>query len=343
MKPPVTDPGSILAFRDRQVAVELLAAAIVHFDFFTWLDGTGGASSADVCKHFGFHERPVDVLLTLCRSHGYIETGTEAIHRTTLQAKEHLVATSPWFLGPYYLPLKESSFVADFVKILKTGKPANWRSEEDGADWHDSMLSEDFARDFTALMDCRGLAFGQNLALKLEPELKNCSRVLDVGGGSGVYAQSFVSAHPHLNAVVLEQAPVDKIAQNLISERGLSDAVQVCTGDMFQDQWPADCDVHLLSNLLHDWDFPEIEQILQKSAESLPKGGMLVIHQAFLNDDKTGPVAAAEYSTLLMHITRGRCYSRAELVPFLRQAGFRPEGAGDTLASRGYLTAIREG
>ena len=108
----------------------------------------------------------------------------------------------------------------------------------------------------------------------------------------------------------------------------MDDKIDVTEGDMFDDPWPQHCDVHLLSNLLHDWDFPEIEKILRRSAESMPAGGLLIIHQAFLNDEKSGPVPTAEYSTLIMNITRGRCYSRAELLPLLRDTGFEPQRVG---------------
>jgi len=341
MKEACTDPGSILAYRDRQVAADLLAAAILHLDFFSWLNCEGEASTAKMCAQFGFFERPVDVLLTLCRSNGYILTDEAGNHQVTQIARDHLVSDSPWFLGPYYSPLKDSPFVLDFLQILKTGKPANWRSQKDGADWHNSMLNEEFARNFTALMHCRGLAFGQTLAKELAGDLSHSKCLLDVGGGSGVYAQAFVREMPNLNANVLEQAPVDQIARESIFQAGLGSRIEVTTGNMFDAEWPGHCDVHLLSNLLHDWDFPEISKIIQKSASTIEKGGRLVIHQAFLNDEKSGPIEAAEYSTLLMHITRGRCYSRAELIPILQEAGFRIEKRGSTLANRGYLTATR--
>ncbi|MDA0767880.1 MAG: methyltransferase [Verrucomicrobia bacterium] len=68
----------------------------------------------------------------------------------------------------------------------------------------------------------------------------------------------------------------------------------------------------LLSNLLHDWDLPEARQLVEKAAAALPANGLLVIHGAFLHDDKTGPIPVAEYSALLMNITQGKCYSHAE-------------------------------
>ena len=110
---------------------------------------------------------------------------------------------------------------------------------------------------------------------------------------------------------------------------------------MFEDTWPEDCDILLLSNVLHDWDFPEVRKLLEKSAKTLPTGGLLVIHEAFINDDKTGPLPVAEYSALLMNVTQGKCYSAAEYGTILAESGFEASVYQDTIADRGVITAVK--
>ena len=338
---PTTDPAQILRYRDRQYAAELIAAAIVHLDFFTWLAEHGGANTEELCRQFGFAARPADVLLTLCRANGFIVTDADDRHAVTDLAREHLVKGSPWYLGPYYAPIQETQIVRDYLKVLRTGKPANWQAKAGGADWHESMMSADFARDFTALMNCRGMAFGQNLARALGEELSGRRKVLDVGGGSGIYTSTLVAAHPQLKGTVLEQTPVDAIARSEIARHGLEARVNVETADMFADPWPDDADVLLFSNVLHDWDFPEVRMLCEKAAHVLPVGGLLVVHEAFLRNDKTGPLPVAEYSALLMNITQGKCYSPAEYGAILSELGFDVGAYRDTIADRGFLTAVR--
>src|SRR5712671_6381335 len=53
--------------------------------------------------------------------------------------------------------------------------------------------------------------------------------------------------------------------------------------DMFVDPFPQGCDIHLFSNVLHDWDIDRVEQLLQKSFAALPSGGMVVVHDAHIN------------------------------------------------------------
>lgn len=338
---PKTQPTLLLRYRDRQYAADLIAAAILEFDLFSWIDSRGEVKTEDVLQAFEIQPRPTDVLLTLCRSMDLIETTGADAHRLTTTAREHLVASSPWFLGPYYQPIVHSAILADHLKVLRTGKPANWQAKSDGGDWHASMLDPVFARGFTDMMNCRGLSFGQALATSLTDELKSRRRVLDVGGGSGIYSTTMVAAHPHLKATVLEQPPVDALVRGEIAKHGLSDRVDVASGDFFKDAWPSDVDVVLLSNVLHDWDVPEVTVLLQSAAKTLAPGGLLVIHEAFINDDKTGPLPVAEYSALLANITQGKCYSAKEYTDILKPLGFEVGDYHDTIADRGYMTAVR--
>jgi acetylserotonin N-methyltransferase len=68
---------------------------------------------------------------------------------------------------------------------------------------------------------------------------------------------------------------------------------------------------------------------------------VIVIHDAFLNAAKNGPLHVAEYSVLLMHSTEGRCYSTGEMGRYLGDAGFRDVTYRDTAAARGVMTATR--
>jgi precorrin-6B methylase 2 len=333
---PATDPLAIYRYRDGLYAVDLLTAAL-HLDFFSWL-AANPSTPESIAAHFGFQERPLDVMLTLFAANGWLrwdETGAVTLSET---AREHLCAASPWFLGPYYASLHDRPIARDFLEVLKTDKPAGWSGDKASSDWHKAMEQEDFARRFTAAMDCRGVYLAQALAKKLD--LTGRRRLLDIGAGSGIYACSIAAHHPHLRAVAFDQSPVDRIAQKLITERGCAEHVSVATGNMFEEL-PAGSDVHLYSNVLHDWGFSEVQALLAASHAALPPGGLLIIHDAFINAGKTGPLHVAEYSCLLMHSTQGKCYSTTEYAALLTEAGFSPGGYQDTAVGRGFMTAVR--
>jgi predicted O-methyltransferase YrrM len=221
--------------------------------------------------------------------------------------------------------------------VLRTGKPANWGSQQHEKDWHKAMETETFATQFTAAMDCRGVYLAHAVAKGVD--LSQRRRLLDVAGGSGIYACSLVTHHPQLSATVFEKPPVHKIAARAIANRGCSEKVDVIAGDMLNDALPTNADVHLYSNVLHDWDEPIVRHLLSKSFDAVASPGLIVIHDAFLNAAKTGPLHVAEYSVLLMHSSEGRCYSVAEMERYLTDAGFRGVNYADTAAARGVMTA----
>lgn len=336
---PVADPLRLYRYRDGIYAVDLLNAAIVHLDFFTWL-AAHPSNKHSICRELQLTERPVDVMLTLFTANGFIRAEHGVFHVTEV-AREHLVAGSPWFLGPYFASLKDRPVALDLVKVLRTGKPANWGSSKSEKEWSKAMEEPDFAQRFTSAMDCRGIYLGRAVAKALD--LRGRTRLLDIAGGSGIYACAITAAHPHLRATVFEKSPVDQVAAKLIAERGHAEKVSVLAGDMFSEPLPAGFDVHLFSNVLHDWDTPIVAQLLAKSYASLPPGGLLVIHDMHVNADKTGPLPVAEYSVILMHSTEGKCYSLGELDELFQTIGFRDWKHTPTAADRSIVTAVKPG
>jgi len=286
---PSTDLTSIYRYRDGLYAADLLTAAICHLDFFNWLSAHP-ADLKTICQSLSLKERPLDVMLTLFTAMGLVRRDGE-IFVVTQSAKEHLCQSSPWCVGPYFASVKERPVCLDMVEVLRTGKPARWASLRNEQEWAKAMESSAFASQFTAAMDCRGVYLGPAVAHVLD-----CARyhhLLDVAGGSGIYACAIAAWHSHLRATMLERPPVDRLALQALSERGFADRVGVSSGDMFHDPFPEGCDIHLFSNVLHDWDVPQVEQLLAKSHAALLPGGMIVIHGAHINAEKTGPLPVA--------------------------------------------------
>jgi SAM-dependent methyltransferase len=334
---PRTDPTPLYRSRDELYVTDMLIAALTGLDFFSWLDSHPG-TVGHIARHFEFHPRPVDVMTTLFVAMGLLQRDNDILS-VTETAREHLVASSPWFLGPYYPKPADRPIARDLIDVLRTGQPASFASRKNEADWHRAMETESFAEEFTAAMDCRGVLLAQALARNLDLGVR--TRLLDIAGGSGVYACAIAAHFPNLEAAVVEKPPVDRIAERAIARRGFSARIHVVAADILADPLPGGFDVHLYSNVLHDWDVPVVQQLLHASADALSPGGLLIVHDAFLNAAKTGPLAMAGYSVLLMHVTQGRCYSVAEMAEWLDEAGFEAPSEVPSAAGRSALVARR--
>ena len=271
---PKSDPTEIFRYRDGLYAPELLAAALVGLDFFSWLAGSP-ATAEKICAELGLAERPVDVMLALFSATGFIERRHETFHLTEV-AREFLVRDSPWFVGPYYVHFADRPIYRALLETLRTDKPGGWAGVQQQKPWAQAMESKEFAERFTGTMDSRGMYSGPMLARNLDlrqppPPAGYRGRV----GNLRLLHRSGTSAH---RSYCLRKAAVDRVARDCIAKRGFSERVNVTAGDMFQDSLPAGYDVHLWSNALHDWSAATVKELVQNSFAALPPGGLIAIH-----------------------------------------------------------------
>jgi SAM-dependent methyltransferase len=339
----VPDPTFLYRLRDGVYAADLLIAVVARLDLFTWLAAHCPVPASELRDGLGLAERPTDVLLTYCAALGLVDRDLDEDDRIALTepARRHLVAGSPHDLRAYYGSVAERPAVAELLDVLRTDRPAAWASADDGSDWAGRLGDPAFAARITAAMDARGAFLAPALAAAVADV--PLTALLDVGGSSGVYAAAVLADRPSARGAVFERGPVDVAARTLLAERGWADRIDVVTGDMFTDPLPSGFDVHLYSQVLHDWDRPRVEQLLAASYAALPPGGRLIDHDAHLNADKRGPLPVAEYSVLLMHSTPGKCWSVGELGDMVRRAGFVDVEHRPSAGDRGVLLARKPG
>lgn len=348
----VPDPTMLYRIRDGIYAGDLLITAVADLDLFTWLERHGPLRSSELISGLQLAERPTDVLLTYCAALGLIDRDVSEADRIELtdMARQHLVAGSLYDLHSYYASLAERPAVTELGRVLRTGEQAAWASMRPNernspssaapvaeTDWSGRLADVQFASRITAAMDARAAFLAPALAGAVEN--LPISSLLDVGGSSGSYASAIIEGRRASRAAVFERAPVDEAARTLLHQRGLSDRISVITGDMFTDPLPDGYDVHLYSQVLHDWDAERVEHLLAASFAALPAGGWLLDHDAHINADKRGPLPVAEYSVLLMHSTPGKCWSTAELGEIATKVGFVDVTHRPTAGDRSILLA----
>jgi 2-polyprenyl-3-methyl-5-hydroxy-6-metoxy-1,4-benzoquinol methylase len=330
--PPVS-PQMIFTLRESSFAADLFITAVGYFDFFNWL-ADSPACIDDICRSLKIKERPADVMLTLLKAYGFIKEQKKKFYLTDI-SRNYLVDRSAFDLSSYVNSLKDRPICLQMKKVLTTGKPANWAAAKSGKAWASSMEDPDFAESFSAGMNSRGayLAAGLSSVIDLRPNHK----ILDIGGASGIYTSVLLRHNSHLHGTVFDKPPVDKVASYSVNKFNMGDRIDIVAGDMFRDSLPAGHDVHLISHVLHDWDFPEVKTVLKNSYQNLNPGGIVIIHDAHLNAKKTGPLSVAEYSVLLMFLSEGKCYSFAEMKDLMEETGFKDIELRPTILNRSII------
>jgi predicted O-methyltransferase YrrM len=149
------------------------------------------------------------------------------------------------------------------------------------------------------------------------------ARMLDVGGGSGVYAIAFAQANPSLAAEILDLKPVLPIARRHIRKAGLQGRVKAREGNLERDALGEGYDLILLSAVCHMLGPEGNQDLFRRAFTALAPGGRIVVKDFILEADKTAPRWAAVFSlNMLVGTPRGSDYSKPEYAEWLRKAGF---------------------
>ncbi|HET6248396.1 MAG TPA: methyltransferase [Tepidisphaeraceae bacterium] len=343
---PGIDPTPVFDIVRWSYGSELLAAAVSHFDLFALL-ARRALSFEEISRALEISPRSTNVLTVALRAMNLIDADANGKMTPSPVAREHLVPGGEFYMGDYVGLTSESPGVKNIVARLRTGKPTESAPTDTGLGFifregiESAMDHEESARRLTLALAGRARIVAPALAKRLPLAGNKC--LLDIGGGTGLYAIAFLLANPALRAIVWDRAEVLKVAKEMADKYRVADRLELRPGDMFADAVPAGCDVMLLSNILHDWDVPECQKLIDRCAAALPAGGKLLIHDVFLNDALDGPLPVALYSAALFNVTEGRAYSAAEYRKMLSNAGLQPGEIVATAVNCGVLAGVREG
>jgi hypothetical protein len=146
----------------------------------------------------------------------------------------------------------------------------------------------------------------------------SAAHVVDVGGGDGTLLSAILSAHPHLRGTLFELPGTASAAEANFAAGGLSGRCEVVSGSFFE-ALPADGDVYLLSEVLHDWPDHDAAAILRRCATAAAPDGAVVVFEGLLD-----PGAAAPRTTMdirMLVYMSGRERTLTELTDLASAAG----------------------
>ncbi len=238
-------------------------------------------------------------------------------------ASQWLVKCKPEYLGEGLTMLRDRLYEpwGKLTRALRTDRPTSFdASLGELFDYLDERTEEQtkFVRGMHALSLIPAKALARRFSFA------GFRHLVDLGGGSGVYAIEIARRFPRLRATVVERAPICEVAREYIKAAGLEERVTAQAGDIFHDPLPAGADVALLSHVVHDYSPEENAGLLRHLGNELPARGVLLLSEWLLREDRTGPLPASLMSLNMMVDTRGgRSYTFNELRELLHAAGLR--------------------
>ncbi|ADK84682.1 Methyltransferase type 12 [Desulfarculus baarsii DSM 2075] len=241
-------------------------------------------SAAEAATAIGAHPENTRLFLDGLTCLGLLEK-RQGRYRNLPATQEYLTSASELFLGPLFGMIQTMSIDAldDLATQVRQGPspagqaddfaaPELWaQGARDGAGWVLGQVGQQMAELVAGL---EGFA--------------NFQRMLDLGGGHGLFAIYFASRHPAMKAVVFDRAPVLVAAKEFIAAYGMGHRVSVAAGDYLSDDIGGPYDLVWASATLN-FARHDLDALMAKIRAALKPGGYFVSFQDGLTDERTGP------------------------------------------------------
>ena len=137
-------------------------------------------------------------------------------------------------------------------------------------------------------------------------------RLLDVGGGAGVFVRAVGAAHPRLETAVFDLPAVAARAPTGLVAHG---------GNFFEDALPAGFDLISLVRIMHDHDDDAVMKLLRNIAAALPADGKLLIAEPMAGTSSARAMGDGYFGLYLWAMGQGRPRTMEENCAMLRAAG----------------------
>jgi ubiquinone/menaquinone biosynthesis C-methylase UbiE len=280
----------------------------VKLDLFTEI-GNERLTSADLSNKMGASQRGVEMLLNALTALGLLIHNNHRYQNTDF-SKTHLVKGTPGYIG--YIIAHHYHRVDAWTKLDEAviqGAPVEKR-----------QYGEDIERQ-SFQMGMFNLAMAIAPSLASEINLDGRKHLLDLGGGPGTHAIHFCLANPDLQATVFDRATTAPFFRETTRKFGMDKRMDFMAGDFNVDPIAGSYDVVWLSQILHSNTFEECQALIEKTVSILEPGGMILIHDFFLNDTMDGPLFPALFSLNMLLSNHGRSYSEREVREMMSKAG----------------------
>ena len=318
------DPGYILQTATAFWTSKVLLTA-VEFDLFTHL-GTEARTAAEIGQELGLHPRGrfdfLDALVALKLLDRDGE-GPDGRYRNTPETKAFLDKKSPSYIGGIaeMLNMRLFGFWDNLGTALRTGE-AQSEVKLHGKPFFEELYADELKLG-VFLESMTGMQFENFRQLAEKFDFARFNSVSDIGGALALLSRTVASRHEHLTFKSFDLPPVAPHAQRQIDAAGMTDRIEVVSGDFFEDDLPKS-DVVTMGNILHDWNLEQKKLLINKAYSSLAAGGALIIFEALIDNERRENAFGLLMSlNMLIETPGGFNYTGADCTTWLKEAGFR--------------------
>ena len=294
-----------------------IMVSAIKLDIFTILERLAPLSLQGLAAELSISLRSTAKLISGLLALKLVEQVDTAQYRNSATAREYLVRGSRSYLGESIRTLHRlgSSTWAELEHTLTTGEPqARQRTDQANAEFWQDLV--------TAIrpMSIKAAEAAAEL-LGHHP----MGRILDLGGGSGVFGGSLLARFPEAQVLQVDWAACNRVAEDFNQQYVTEKRFSTCDGDLFVDQlWHSHgpFDLVILSHLLHQESPERIGELMDKISSALRPSGLILINEYVLDEDKSTPPYSLIFDlSMLLQNHGGGAYTLSELRGFLKAIG----------------------
>ena len=287
------------AFRANTVAFKLgVFAALSH----------GPRTAADLAREIDVDERGLTLLLDTLDALGYVSRKGSATYALT-------PAIGRWL----------ETFSPDSVQFFERVVFDWWDHLGDSIRQGGSAMPPMDASDISALqagMIALARMAGDEIAARVKLP-SGAKRLVDLGGGHGLYSIKFCRRNPGLSATIVDSREAFDTTRRMLVEEQMAERVSLREGNFLTDDIGEGYDAALLFNVVH-YHLPDRNrELLAKVARALNPGGLLVVMDQ-MPGRVFGPTVKALFRLQALHLfnaVSGQTYTAPEVAGWLESVG----------------------
>lgn len=317
---PISDVREISRLAYGFMASKVLFASL-NLDIYSRL-AQGPKTLEQLASDTGVASHRLLTLLTACVSLGLLVTAGDAFANAPA-SESYLVRDAPAYFGDYFRFQIDRQVYPHLQQLDRA-----LRGEPTPA-LYDLLEDQEEADYFTKAQHAGSL--GPAVALAKRIDLRHCRTLLDVAGGSGAFSITLCRRYPDLHATLVDFPKVLETAREFVAASDMTGRIDFLPGDALTVPWPEPCDAVLLSYLLSAVSQRETHQLMGRAWRSLRPGGLLLLHDFMVEDDRTGPTGAALWFTVFVSNPDATSLTPGELSHVATECGFLVDEVEDLI------------
>ncbi|HEX5279321.1 MAG TPA: methyltransferase [Micropepsaceae bacterium] len=314
----IPPPERILTIGCGYRASKVLLSAI-ELDIFTVLSDRP-LDTAALARRIGIQDRGARNFFDALVALGLLARDADGRYAPTPETGCYLDRQKPTYIGSMFEQYNASEYGlwGSLTQALRTGSPQTGIA----AAQHFASLYADPERFRRFVKSMTGGTLLTARAIAAQFPWRHYRTVIDIGTAEGCLPVEVALAHPHISGGGFDLPELRAMFEANVRERRLTGRMQFHPGDFFTMPLPS-AEVIVLGRILHNWNLDIKRMLLAKAHNALPTGGVLIVHETLIPEDRrSGTPGLLASLNMLLWTAGGYDFTGSECARWMKEAGF---------------------